>query len=48
MSLASPIVAGMTSRQESPMKESLEELLRRDLQAWLLAKALIEKARRNA
>ena len=27
------------------MKETLEELLRRDLEAWLLAKAAIERAR---
>jgi len=30
------------------MKETLEELLKRDLEAWLLAKAAIEKARAKA
>lgn len=29
------------------MKETLEELLKRDLEAWLVAKAAIEKARRS-
>lgn len=46
MSLAAPIVAVMM--KETPVNESLEELLRRDLEAWLLAKALVEKARRRA
>jgi len=36
----------MNSPWSNPVKESLEDLLRRDLEAWLLARAAIEKARR--
>jgi len=36
----------MNSPFSNPVKESLEDLLRRDLEAWLLAKAVIERARR--
>jgi hypothetical protein len=31
----------------APPRESLEDLLRRDLAAWLIAKAAIAKARRH-
>jgi hypothetical protein len=50
MSLAPSIVAAMdttTGKAGHPMKESMEDLLRRDLDAWLLAKALIENLRRR-
>jgi len=36
----------MNSPWSNPVKESLEDLLRRDLEAWLLARAAVEKARR--
>jgi hypothetical protein len=35
----------MTLRKDSTMNATLEELLRRDLEAWLLARAAIAKAK---
>ena len=36
-----------TQDTTTPPEESLESLLRRDLDAWIAAKAAVEKARRS-
>lgn len=42
-----PARALASGPESAPVSESLAELLTRDLNAWLLAKAVVEKARRE-